>query len=171
VYEIKSILKENLPMILVAVVISSMAGIGLASIRESLYVIPYLIIVVPALNDMVGDFSCILTSRLSTAFKMSYHKMIGKIIKEVFLVAIFSSLYLGFIGWTLDQSISIVQALTIVFLSAISLITVLAVVTYFLTVFFLERNHDPDNLIIPVATSIADVLSVFVFAFMVRLIL
>ncbi len=170
-YEIKRILRENLPIILLTATISSLAGIGLTSIKENLFTIPFLLIVVPALNDMVGDFSCILTSRMSTSFKMGYKKMVGKIVKEVFFVSIISSIYLSILGWAMDTNIDFMHAIMIVFFSALSLIMILIVVTYMLTVFLLENSKDPDNFIIPIGTAIGDALSVFVFAFIVQILL
>ena len=65
---VKKIFRENLISILVAVFISSIGGSFLEHEKSNLLAIPILIIIVPALNDMVGDFGCIIASRFSTMF-------------------------------------------------------------------------------------------------------
>ena len=64
----KRIIRENLLSILIAVFISSIGGMFLKSFEEALFAIPALLVLIPALNDMAGDFGCIIASRFTTMF-------------------------------------------------------------------------------------------------------
>ncbi len=170
-YKMKDILKESLPVLIVTSGISMIAGLFLQNMEKALYALPFLLTIMPALNDMIGDFGCILTSRLSTAFKLGYFQIVKRVLLQILLVSLISSLYLAGIGYLLHPNLPLEKAISIVLLTSFSLILTLSVVTYTLTLYALRRNVDPDNVIIPIATSLADVLSVLVFSLVVSTVL
>ncbi|MEM5814278.1 MAG: hypothetical protein QXD77_00485, partial [Candidatus Aenigmatarchaeota archaeon] len=57
------IFKSSIKILIFASVLSSLGGIGLQSIRESFATVMPLIIVLPALTDMIGDFGTIAATK------------------------------------------------------------------------------------------------------------
>ena len=168
-YKTKQIIKENLSTILFTSMIGLSAGMILNSLEEVLYAVPFLLTVIPALNDMIGDFSCIIASRTSTMFKLGNEKEIKSTFLRIFFVAIISSIYLLFVAWFLNPSIKLWKATILILGTATALIIFICILIYFLTILFLKQNRDPDNIIIPIATAIADVLSVLTLSILTRI--
>ncbi|HDD04881.1 MAG TPA: hypothetical protein ENF51_00100, partial [Candidatus Aenigmarchaeota archaeon] len=154
-YKVRNIVRESLPVLITTSGISMIAGLFLQNMEKTLYTVPFLLTIIPALNDMIGDFCCILTSRLSTAFKLGYLKLIRKVFLQIFFVSFLSSLYLAEIGCLLHPDLPLEKAILIVLLTSSSLILTLSAVTYVLMLYTLRKNVDPDNVIIPIATSLA----------------
>ena len=60
------IMKESIKILILASLISSLGGIGLESVNVKLIALLPLLILLPAMNDMIGDFGAIISSRIST---------------------------------------------------------------------------------------------------------
>ena len=170
-YETRTIIRNSLPTICVTTAIGIVAGIVLNSIEQMLYTIPFLITVIPAINNMVGSFSCIVTSNVSTLFKTRRKKQVKKLFAHAFTAAILSSLYLALVGWIINPSMSILTAIGLVVGTCFFLIVIICALAYLLTVFLLKRKIDPDDVIIPIATAVADVFAILVFSLLVRVLI
>jgi len=101
-FSIKEIFKESIGVLIIASVIGLIAGLFLRSVQDRLLVILPLIIILPALNGMIGDFGMIMISRFSTALyekkinKDGVHsKIIKHLFKEVIPISIFSAIYIS----------------------------------------------------------------------------
>lgn len=178
-FSIREILKDSLPVLIAASAISLIAGIFLQRIEEKLLVILPLIVILPALNDMIGDFGIIMTSRITTVLYKKQGKKKEKIIAkhllhEIIPIAIFSAGYIS----VLAIVISHLRSFPISFglLWRVLIITGMTTLTLVLLVFFLavggsiyvyKRKLDPDDILIPITTSVADLGSVAVFSFLV----
>ena len=60
------IIKESILVLMFSSFISSTGGIGLQSVEERLVTILPLLVLFPAINDLTGDFGCIISSKFTT---------------------------------------------------------------------------------------------------------
>ena len=146
----------------------------LLSLNEALLsAIPIMLLIIPALNSLIGDISTVLVSRLTT------HLYIGTIspkirksdrLKEDFyglLITLLLSLGALFILGYLIGAISGIKIVNPIIMVLIITFTILLIffmmfISLFLgAIFLFKRGKDPNNFLIPFVTSLADFLTPF----------
>ncbi|HUV42347.1 MAG TPA: magnesium transporter [Patescibacteria group bacterium] len=166
----KKILIQSLPALILASTLSSLGGIGLTLVKPKLIVILPLVILFPALNDMIGDYGAILGSKFTTWLyrgSIPTHwyrsKKLKNLVKNVLLIALFYSFLISFLAISISSiqgfplTFSLILKVTIVtVLTTLSLVILLSLTIFSLGIFFYKKGFDPDNILIPLATSIAD---------------
>ncbi|MBI2542576.1 MAG: magnesium transporter [Candidatus Aenigmarchaeota archaeon] len=178
------ILRESLLALILAFLFSTISGISLQKIQSSFIAFLPLIILLPALNDMIGDYSMIMVSRLSTLVFTKGTKRdwwmdedIRKLIRTIALVAIFSAFYISAIssliaylnGFSLTLA-SVLKVLQISLFTTLSMVSLIIVIAAFAVYYVYSRKEDPNNLVLPVMTSIADLGTILIFAVFIKLI-
>jgi cation transporter-like permease len=175
------IVKESLKILMLASIISSIGGIGLESITSKLLLITPLLILMPALNDMVGDFGCIVSSKFTTMLYLGkvhrkwwrsrhLHTLFFVILVTSFITSVFIGVaasviaYWSGFGLTLDIFLKI---LSIAVLSNFILVAVIFVVSIVGGLIIYGKKEDPNNFLIPITTSFADLLNLAIFAILV----
>ncbi len=181
---ISTILKESLKILIFASIISSFGGFGLEGIKTLFVSIIPLVILMPALNDMIGDYGTIIASRFSTML----HE--GKIKKSIFqidelrklfikvltismlttIMAFIISLIVAYL--TKNYAFTFIGGLkifTIVIIDALLLIAILFTITIIMGLYLFKKEEDPSNFLIPIATSIADFGNMLILAGLVLL--
>jgi len=176
------IIKESILIILFASILSSIGGIGLQSIEDKLTTLLPFLILFPALNGAAGNFGMIISSKFTTLLyekKVNKEwwksKPLGNLIAQVFAVAFISATYISFLAIFAAkiQGFGSINNLTLKII-AISLVSVLILVTLILTIsitagtYVYKTKHDPDNFLIPLTTSIADLCSMLIFVGLIR---
>ena len=63
---VSEIVKESAPALLLSVVLTSLAGLALRSIQGKLSLLIPILIMVPALNDMIGEIGSTIASKFTT---------------------------------------------------------------------------------------------------------
>ena len=177
----KRIVKESLRFLIIAVIISTIGGAGLKSVEDALIVIIPFLIVLPALNNAAGDFAIIMVSRFTTylyknkgADRFSYSREARHIFRDVLLVALLLSVYLAILA----AAISSVKGfpITYSFFLKFSFILLVVMLSLFLINFLIaviggiyvfKRGADPDDVLIPLTTSISDLVGMVVLALLV----
>lgn len=159
------IVRESIFVLILATLLSSVGGIFLKSVESNLVTLVPLIVILPALNDMIGDFGIILVSRFSTALYMHKKmKVIAKhLFKDVLLIALISAIYIAALGTFLSSiksfSFDFIFLLKIIILTLITTI-VLVLINFFIALFagkqVYKKKINPDNVLIPLTTSVAD---------------
>ena len=168
------IFKESI----IIVIISSLMGLfsgTLLSFNEDLlkYTVPVMLLILPALNSLIGDISTVLVSRLTT------HLYIGTIqpkvqsskrLKEDFyglLITLILSLgaliFLGYL-FSMILGITIVNPLVISLIICITVLlifTIMFLLSFISAIVLFKRGMDPNNFLIPFITSLADFLTPF----------
>lgn len=182
--EIK-IIKESLGILILASIISTLGGIGLHAVQEKILMILPLLIIFPALNDMVGDFGITFASRYTTLLqqkKLGKKKFMNKALREHFLlilkIAMIAAFYISTLsliiaslkGFKFDPLLYI-KILIITIITTISLVLLIAFISIVAGKYFVKKKEDPDNLLIPITTSIADLGSMIIFSLLIYLIL
>ncbi len=174
---------QNLPSLIFASCLSSIGGISLSFTREKILLILPLLILLPALNNMVGGYGTIIASKFTTWLYRGTipphwwkSKRLRSLFKNIFLIACLYS----FLNAGLASALSFYQDFPLT-LSVFLRVLLIGVVTTTAIVFFLSflviligiylnrRRLDPDNYLIPFATALADLGALMVFGGLVSL--
>ncbi len=178
------IIRESIRVLLLTAVLSSIGGFAISSVSEKLFVILPLLIMLPALNDMLGDYSMIIVGKFTTY--LSLKKIKGNwrkshILKHLLAVivpsVILSAIYLTVVavgisslrGFSVDYTLFL-KLLSVVLITALALV----ILTYFIAViggrYVHKKKEDPDTLLIPITTAVADFGGMLLFSLLVYLI-
>ena len=169
--ETKTILKQSTPILLLCSFLGGSAGGILNSSLETLLTNPSLLTLIPLFSGESGSLISILGARLSSGlhsgliepfnrpkgealhnFGISY--ILAIIIFPVIgLLAESSSAVLGTVGVGFDKIVGIST------LSGLILVTIMAFSVYYISTISYTHNLDPDNIVIPISTSVTDSIS------------
>ncbi|MAG45434.1 MAG: hypothetical protein CMH63_01525 [Nanoarchaeota archaeon] len=177
------ILKESLGVLILASIISAFGGIGLEVVQDKIFVILPLLILFPALNGMVGNFGTIFASRYATLYhenKLSKKKFMNEALKKHYTRIVGISLIGAFYVSTLASLIAYMKGFGFAPLPYIKIVIITALTTFFLVSLialivimagnhFIKKKEDPDNTLIPITTSIADLGSMLIFSLLIYL--
>ncbi len=179
----RTIIKESIKILLLASIISSFGGLALEHIKTVFISIVPLIILLPALNDMVGDYGTIISSRFSTMLhegKIKNNwwkdKELRIMLAQVFIVAVtivfFTTSVALIVSTFSNYSLNLLTVLKIFFITLVDVILIVSIL--FLTsilagLYFYRKKEDPNNFLIPITTSIADFMNMFIISGLVIL--
>lgn len=182
-HAVANIVKESFGIVLVASLISSVGGFGLETVKEKIFYLLPLLIMIPALNDMVGDFGTIISSKFTSLLftnKISLEKGVWSskdfqlLIKIIAIVAFVSALYLGFVSyfaasvqgflfsWQLFWKI-----IGLAVLCTMILVFLIVIMSIPACIYVYRHKEDPNNFLIPITTAFADFGSLLLFSFVV----
>ena len=169
VYSLRRIVLESYPLLLACGVISLAAGYLLNVYAEKLVLIPLILMMVPPLNGLGGNVGSILGARLTSALhlgtiesKFARQKILDQNLAAsalmglgafTFAGAVFFAVAWGF-GSPLIDSVKLSLAF---FMAGAMLSAVVVFVTVASAFISFRKGLDPDNIVIPIVTSIGDV--------------
>lgn len=179
----KTIIKESIKILLLASFISSLGGLALEQIKTLFLSILPLIILLPTLNNMIGNYGTIISSRFSTMLyegeikskwwkNLDLRKLFAQISVMVLIGAVLSSAIAIGITYFSPQGISFATALKvclIVIIDMIVLTNILFFVAIFAGIYIYKKKEDPNNFLIPITTSVADFANMAVLALLIIL--
>ena len=147
------------------------SGTLLSSNEALLYTVPILLLILPALNSLIGDISTVLVSRLTT------HLYIGSLqpkvqnserLKEDFygllitlLLSLGALIFLGYLS-SVFSGIEIVNPLLITLIVCTTVLLIFAMMfllSFVSAIVLFKRGMDPNNFLIPLITSLIDFLT------------
>lgn len=179
----KTIIKESIKILLFASILSSLGGLALENIKTVFVSIVPLIVLLPALNDMIGDYGIIISSRFSTLLytgkirgKWYKNSNLHKLLVQVFVISIItaviaSSTALG-VSYFSEFVVNFEVAFKIFLITLIDtslIICILFLIAVNVGLYFYKKNEDIDNFLIPITTSIADFGNMILLAILVIL--
>jgi len=179
------IIRESIAILILASLISSIGGFGASSIRDKFLNILPLIIMLPALNDMSGDFGTIISSKFTTLLYLGYIKKgtiftaeFKRTMTNVLWTGIFCSFYVTVLasiisvlkGFEITPDLSL-KLFIISITTVLTLIFVMMIVVTNVSFYLKKRNMDLDNVLIPLATSFADFSSMLVLSVLTSVLL
>lgn len=167
VYSIRRIVFESYPVLLVCVIIGLFAG---ATLQRSLDRIPGTLVVmmVPLLNGIGGNLGSILGARLGSALHLGTvePRLKGKVLRKNINASVLTSvgifLFISAIFflipyiWGMGPEAALKHALAFM-VAGMLLIPVIISSTILLAFISFRNGLDPDNVVIPIVTSIIDV--------------
>jgi len=175
------IVKESLKILVLASLVSSIGGLSLQSMGSKIVSILPLLILLPALNNMIGSYGTIISSKFTTdlytgKIKSNWWKSeyIHKLFVSIFLISIFSAVYIGLLssgiayikGFPMTADLAI-KILEISLVATLLLVGIIFTISITLGLHFYKKQEDPNNFLIPITTSIGDLGSMLVFFLMV----
>jgi len=176
------IFKSSVKVLIIASVLSSLGGIGLQNVQESFVRVLPLIIVLPALTDMIGDFGTLAATKFTTAvylgkihghwWKSHYtHRLFTKLL----LIALFAALYVSAASYALavvqgfhpDSGQMLLKVAEITLLTTVSLFVLIFGISAASCKWLIKHGYEPDNVLIPITTSLADFGALLMFSYLV----
>lgn len=178
----KTIIKESIKILLLASIISSLGGLALEQIRTLFLSITPLLILLPSLNNMIGNYGTIISSRFSTMLHEGEVKQKGKKNKELkklflqmtlltIIGAILSSLIALGIAY-FSEGVLLGTAIKVFFIVLIDMFLLTNVLFFVATragVYIYKKKEDPNNFLIPITTSVADFANMAILAILIIL--
>ena len=169
--ETKTILRQSTPILLLCSFLGGSAGGILNSSVETLLTNPSLLTLIPLFSGESGSLISILGARLSSGLHSGLIEPLRKpegntihnfIICFILAIIVFpfigilaetSSIALGTIGVGFDKIIPIST------ISGLILVAIMVILVYYVSITSYNKNLDPDNIVIPISTSITDSIS------------
>lgn len=169
--ETRTILKQSTPILLLCSFLGGSAGGILNSSVETLITNPSLLTLIPLFSGECGSLISILGARLSSGLHSGLVEPLSRPEGEalhnfgicyILAVVIFpfigilaesSSLMFGTVGVGFDKIIPIST------LSGLILVTIMVILVYYISTISYNHNLDPDNIVIPISTSVTDSIS------------
>ncbi len=170
-YETNTILKQSTPVLLLCSLLGGAAGGILNSAVETLLTNPSLLTLLPLFSGECGSLISILGARLSSGLHSGliepFNRPRGEavhnfIICFILVIIVFpligllaegSSFALGVVGVGFDKILEIST------LAGIILVAIMVIIVYYVSITSYTHNLDPDNIVIPISTSITDSIS------------
>ncbi len=179
------IIKESFKMLVLAALLTSFGGLGIQGIKQNLILILPLLILLPALNAMVGNIGTVVSSKFTTALylgKITSHPLRSPYVIELFLtalaIAVLSAIYISSLSYGLAvlkgfefSAPLFLKIASITLLSTLLLVLLIFGISVFLGLKIYRKNEDPNNFLIPITTSVADLGSMLIFSLLVLLLL
>ena len=170
----RTILRQSFLVLVLCAFLATVAGHFLEARLESLIVVSGLLILFPPFNDTLGNLGAILSSRLSSAAHMgttrmkavpdseAFHNMAAvfflllMIFPAIGILAHFTAVVLGF------TSPGILTMMLVSILAGVLVSVIAITASYYFTYLSYRVSVDPDNVVIPIMTSLMDMVGVFV---------
>ena len=179
----KTIIKESIKILLFASIISSFGGFALEQIKIIFISIIPLVILLPTLNDMIGDYGTIISSKFSTLLhenkvskKWWMDNDIKRLFYQIFIIAMITAIISSFVALIIsvfsNYSIDKVIILKIFFISLVDvaiLVNILFFTAILSGIYLYKKKEDPNNFLIPITTSIADFGNMFILTALILL--
>jgi len=169
------ILRESLPVLVVAAVLSLIAGVLLQGRQDSLVEVEVLLVLLPGYLGTAGALGGVLSSRLSSRLHLGLlapapypPREIGSDIGMIFLLAVPVFILNGLLAEASGSvrslaSPGLAETLTVALLGGLLATMFVVIVAYYATVAAVRFGLDPDNYGIPLVTSSLDVVGAFTF--------
>lgn len=170
-YETNTILRQSTPVLLLCSLLGGAAGGILNSAVETLLTNPSLLTLVPLFSGECGSLISILGARISSGLHSGlvepFNRPQGEavhnfIISFILAIIVFpligllaegSSYALGVVGVGFDKIVEISTS------AGLILVAIMVIIVYYVSVTSYNNNLDPDNIVIPISTSITDSIS------------
>ena len=170
-WKFRSVLRSTLPLLVVMAAVGTLSGVVLQEFEDELLEFPSTLILVPALIGVGGNLGAILSSRLSSAVHLGILElnMSNIVFKNnvlaVAIAAVFIFIILGLSAFAFGAlfgvaSVSLDVLLVLAMASGGILMTVLVPVSILVIYYSHKLRLDPDDIAIPIVTTIGDITGV-----------
>ena len=177
-----TIIKESIKILLLASIISSFGGLAIESIKDKFFSIIPLVILLPALNNLIGDYGIIVSSRFSN---MLYEGKVRKKwwdtpeLKELFghmiIITLITTIMSSLLAILISQLNYLVTSevvwkiMFIALIDTIFLVALLFLISVLSGIHYFKKKEDPNNFLIPITTSFADLANMVILTGLILL--
>lgn len=178
---IRRIIIESIPMLIIAGMLSTLAGITLNGRLEHLIALPALLLIVPPFLGESNGLSGILSARLSSMLHIGTanpkpvpEKLVVANFAVIYLLSVLLFLVVGLTSYLASRYLGMATPplstmLLIAFFGGILCTTFLNFASYYIAILSFRFGLDPDNDTIPLITSLTDIVGVFCLLFSIHL--
>ena len=170
-WKLGTVLRSTLPLLVVMAAVGTLSGVVLQEFEEELLKFPSTLILVPALIGVGGNLGAILSSRLSTAVHLGILElnMSNIVFKNnllaVAIASVFIFLILGLSAFTFGALFGVASlSLNVILMLAMASGGILMTVVVPVSILVIYSSHklrlDPDDIAIPIVTTIGDITGV-----------
>ncbi|KYC46266.1 MAG: Divalent cation transporter [Candidatus Methanofastidiosum methylothiophilum] len=182
-YYARRILKESMGFLAICALLSTLAGSLLDKNLEFIEIFPLLLVLSPLFNAENGNIGSILSARISTSFHLGQSEITFipklRMIKEfsyTFIITIILFPLLAILAFIMSGILKIPQMGLFTLFEIAILVAIISSIagmltSYYLTYFSIRTNIDPDNVVIPLLTSVMDIASVTILIFIASIVL
>lgn len=169
--ESKKIITQSTPVLLLCSVLGVSAGGVLNGSIETLLTNPSLLTLLPLFSGESGSIISVLSARLSSGLHYGLIEPIkrpkGNTIHNFFISYILAIVMFPLIGFIAENSTNIlgssgigfVNIILISLISGLILVSIMIFIVYYISITSYNRDIDPDNVVIPISTSMTDAIS------------
>ncbi len=142
--------------------ISLIGGLGLEAVQDKILPIVPLLIALPGLNTMVGDYAATIAAHAGDPAERSTSKRtlaiaIAKVVWINILGVIILSLLLAARRGYLLEQIFLIKFVVFVIIAMLGIIGVMFAITIVLDKLLEKKHLNPDDVLIPIVTTISDI--------------
>jgi mgtE-like transporter len=168
----RSIVLQSLPVLSFTVLISCVSGFIIESNIQTLVLIPSLLVLLPAFIGQCGNIGNIAASRISTLLhlgvvhpRLGFNKQTGVEFLNSFVLSVFVFPAISLITFLFSsivgiQTIGLMDIIIPVTVTGFGVMLILSFVVFFISIISFKFNVDPDNVMIPIVTNVADIIGV-----------
>ncbi len=172
------IVKESIKIMILASIISSLGGVQLQAVESKLIAFAPLIILLPALSSMIGSFGTIASTKFTTLLflgkikkKWWETKEVDSLISTLFIVALISAVYVGVLAFGVSllkgfqfSWLLLFKTMFVSLVAAVCMVGLIIVISIVAGMYIFKKKEDPNNFLIPIATSMGDFGSMFIIS-------
>lgn len=173
-------MKESMPLLTLATFLEILGGQILNQNEDKLIAVPIFLVMIPVVNGVGGNIGSILGARLSSGLHLGSIQLKGR--GEELNKNILSAVLLGIISYTsLTIVILVISPLLGIQIGAdlllkagyimigtgLMLTAIVILVSVFVARFSFKKGLDPDNTVIPIVTTLCDVLGILCLIIMI----
>jgi len=177
------IIKESIFILVLTSFMSAFGGIALEQMKSLFIAIIPFVILYPTLNDMIGDYGSIISSKFGTMLheekvkdgwwtnkelRKLFYQIVTIAMGTAFLSATAAMILSHFSNYVVTTNIAI-KIYGIVLLDVALLVSILFMTSISAGRYYFNKQEDPNNFLVPIATSIADLGNGLVLAALILL--
>lgn len=171
-FSYKFIVIQSLPVLVLGGFLDSLAGVVIETNIHAIVAIPILLVMLPAFLEEGGNIGNILASRLSTKLHMGtldVNLQVGREVRTEFLISYFlaflifpiTAVIAYYFGAALGIGGMTLLGMVVIMMVAGYILTTIAIIaTFLISMLSFKYGLDPDNVTIPMITSLIDLLGV-----------
>ncbi len=170
----KEVIEESLPVLSICAAISILSGLFLGKNEEMLRMLPGILIIVPSFMAINGNISSVMSSRLSSALHMGLIKphfrksrVLTKNIYAMIIISIVAFLLLGLAAAMVNSFLGAEYANIMIFplvtlTAGLITVSILIFSSIFTSYLIYSQGLDPDNVVVPILTTVGDFVGISV---------
>lgn len=178
-----TIIRESVRVLIFASVLSSLGGLAIEQIKTILVSLTPLVIMLPAMNALLGDFGIVISSKFSTMLhegKITNQPLsnfqVKKLITQMYVITLITVIFALALAYLIANfqnhpitynELAKISLIIIIDMSV--LIGILSIISITAGYYFFRKGEDPNNFLIPITTSIADFGNMIILALLVTL--
>ncbi len=166
------IVVQSSAVLLVTTLLNTISGLLLQDTLGTLIAIPSVLVLLPAFLSQGGNIGSIFASRFTTKLHLgiiheeyrggfeTLKEMFGAYTFALLIFPVVGAISIGISGFIGIPNILGTKLILISLIGGLIVTTVVVLSSFFISIFFMRRSIDPDNVIVPIITSMADIFGV-----------